>query len=250
MNVANNAAHIANLNPLRYRSYFYDAETGWYWLNTRYYNPVVGRFINADGQINLQEGVTGYNLFQYCGNNPINRIDSEGMFWEKLKEFGESCVKAAVVVGSVGFSTASIVSAVAFTGITGGAGVAAIPVAVAVATESLAVATTVVAGVGVASIAISNVGEGITYNIGQNGTQTQSKTVWRGRGEHERLDVENPSPGNRDGQIHYHDQNNKRYMYNFETKQFENATSRLKRLLVSDKSFVRGFQRALKYLGE
>jgi len=74
--VASNASHIANLNPLRYRSYFYDAETGWYWLNTRYYNPMVGRFINADGATaGVCGAVIGYNLFAYCFNNPINLYD-------------------------------------------------------------------------------------------------------------------------------------------------------------------------------
>ena len=82
--VSANATHIANLNPLRYRSYFYDAETGWYWLNTRYYNPVVGRFINADGLLSTGQGVLGHNMFAYCGNNPVNRIDANGMCYYGL----------------------------------------------------------------------------------------------------------------------------------------------------------------------
>ncbi|QVK19397.1 hypothetical protein KHQ81_06855 [Mycoplasmatota bacterium] len=42
---------IAKINPYRYRGYRYDEETGWYYLNSRYYNPEIGRFINADGQL-------------------------------------------------------------------------------------------------------------------------------------------------------------------------------------------------------
>ena len=76
--VSNNAVHIANLNPLRYRSYFYDAETGWYWLNTRYYDPAVGRFINADSYASTGQGVLGHNMFAYCLNNPVNAIDPNG----------------------------------------------------------------------------------------------------------------------------------------------------------------------------
>ena len=67
-------------NPLRYRGYIYDNETGFYFLQSRYYDPVVGRFINADGQLN--GGFLGNNLFAYCENNPVVRIDSGGQFWD------------------------------------------------------------------------------------------------------------------------------------------------------------------------
>ena len=63
-------------NPFRYRGYCYDEETGWYYLQSRYYDPVTGRFINADGQIN--DGVLGANLFAYCENNPVNMVDYDG----------------------------------------------------------------------------------------------------------------------------------------------------------------------------
>ena len=76
---------LATLNPIRYRSYYYDNESGYYYLQSRYYNPEIGRFINADGQLNSD--MLGCNLFAYCGNNPINRIDSFGMLWEDVGEF-------------------------------------------------------------------------------------------------------------------------------------------------------------------
>ena len=60
-------------NPFRYRGYCYDEETGWYYLQSRYYDPVTGRFLNADSQIN--PGVLGTNLFAYCENNPVNMSD-------------------------------------------------------------------------------------------------------------------------------------------------------------------------------
>ena len=78
VDVSANASHIANINPLRYRSYFYDSETGWYWLNTRYYNPEVGRFINADGYVSTGQGILGHNMFAYCNNNPVNYADPSG----------------------------------------------------------------------------------------------------------------------------------------------------------------------------
>ena len=67
-------------NPLRYRGYIYDNETGFYYLQSRYYDPVVGRFINADGVGYL--GATGtflsFNLFAYCENNPVMGWDRFG----------------------------------------------------------------------------------------------------------------------------------------------------------------------------
>ena len=70
--------HIANINPIRYRGYYYDTETKWYYLQSRYYNPEVGRFLNADGYITTGQGVLSYNMFAYCGNNPIMFSDPSG----------------------------------------------------------------------------------------------------------------------------------------------------------------------------
>ena len=70
---------IGVLNPFRYRGYYYDTESGFYYLNSRYYDPVVGRFLNADGLIDSRGHVT-QNLFQYCGNNFVNYLDPSGNF--------------------------------------------------------------------------------------------------------------------------------------------------------------------------
>ena len=67
---------IAETNPFRYRGYYYDTETGLYYLQSRYYDPVVGRFINAD-DVNLIS-YTNSNLFSYCSNDCINKIDFTG----------------------------------------------------------------------------------------------------------------------------------------------------------------------------
>ena len=71
-------AQIANLNPILYRSYYYDKETEWYYLNTRYYSPDMCRFINADGIIQTGQGMLDKNMFAYCLNNPVNRADKNG----------------------------------------------------------------------------------------------------------------------------------------------------------------------------
>ena len=73
------ANSLGILNPLRYRGYVYDQETGLYYVSSRYYDPEIGRWINADNQIAGVGGeVLGYNMFAYCMNNPVNMSDPSG----------------------------------------------------------------------------------------------------------------------------------------------------------------------------
>ena len=70
---------LANINPFRYRSYYYDDETKLYFLKTRYYDPEIGRFITIDDLSYLDpESINGLNLYAYCGNNPVMNIDPSG----------------------------------------------------------------------------------------------------------------------------------------------------------------------------
>ena len=72
-------ASIANLNPFRYRGYFYDTNLNLYYLKSRFYNPVIGRFITPDNTKYLSpDKINGLNLHTYCYNNPINYIDPNG----------------------------------------------------------------------------------------------------------------------------------------------------------------------------
>ena len=78
---------LAQTNPLRYRSYYYDSETGYYHLKSRYYSPEVGRFLNADGYLaELGGNINGYNLFAYCFNNSVNLSDTTGHWPKWIKE--------------------------------------------------------------------------------------------------------------------------------------------------------------------
>ena len=76
------ASTLGEINPIRYRGYYYDTETGFYYLQSRYYDPVVGRFVSAHDAAFL--GVTGttlsLNLFAYCENNAVNNADEYGYF--------------------------------------------------------------------------------------------------------------------------------------------------------------------------
>ncbi len=74
------AANVANYNPFRYRGYYYDTESGFYYLQSRYYDPEICRFINADQYASTGQGFLGCNMFAYCNNNPINIEDSTGNY--------------------------------------------------------------------------------------------------------------------------------------------------------------------------
>ena len=78
------ATTLGTYNPLRYRSYVYDTETGLYYLQSRYYNPTLGRFINADAFASTGQGVIGNNMFAYCLNNPVNQIDLRGKYSDSI----------------------------------------------------------------------------------------------------------------------------------------------------------------------
>ena len=69
---------LGEVNPLTYRGYVYDSDTELYYLQSRYYDPEVGRFINADGLVATGQGLLGNNMFAYCNVNPVNYSDHCG----------------------------------------------------------------------------------------------------------------------------------------------------------------------------
>jgi len=130
---SNYANEIGRINPIRYRGYYYDEDTKLYYLINRYYDPEVGRFINADDIKYLDpETLGGINLFAYCNNNPVMGFDPEGhVNWWKFA----AIVLAAVVI------VAATVATVATFGATSVAGTIAITSAVTVAAKTVEVGT-------------------------------------------------------------------------------------------------------------
>ena len=161
---------IGQSNPLRYRGYYYDTETGFHLTGTRYYDPEIGRFINADGQIN--DDILGTNLFAYCGNNPVTRADDTGRGW---------WVVAGAIIGGIAGGVTKIVSNVT-TGKKWNEGVIGAVVGGAVYGGVLA-ATGSVCAAGFASAAAESLtNEVVSYipKVSQTNGQTVTKKVTTG----------------------------------------------------------------------
>ena len=95
---------LGRLNPFRYRGYVYDEETGLYYVSSRYYDPEVGRWINADDTdiLAIDQGTPlQYNLFSYCHNNPVNMADLDGY----IPFFVITGIIGAVAGGIIGYAT-------------------------------------------------------------------------------------------------------------------------------------------------
>ena len=133
--------------PFRYRGYVYDVETGWYYLQSRYYDPATCHFISADVLLSTGQGVIGNNSFAYCGNNPVNAFDDDGEW--SLPNW------AKIVIG-----VAAIGIGVAVTVATGGAAAPAIIAGV----KTALVVGSISAGTSVAKTAVTSVVNGDDFS--------------------------------------------------------------------------------------
>ncbi len=139
------AGTIGYLNPLRYRGYVYDQETGLYYVSSRYYDPEIGRWINADGVMSDVGGdIRGYNLFAYCMNNPVNMSDPTGNW----PSWATKLVAAVAVV-------AVVAAVAAITVATAGAGTAAAVIAVGAA-KGAAIGLVTGAAIGAGTAAVNH----------------------------------------------------------------------------------------------
>ena len=113
--------NIGNLNPFRYRGYYYDTETGLYFLQTRYYDPEVGRFLNRDSvEYADPETINGLNLYAYCLNNPVEYVDPTGeLAWYEWLGIGLAAVGATLVIGAVTALTLGVGTTVLATSLAG-----------------------------------------------------------------------------------------------------------------------------------
>ncbi len=152
------ANSVGTQNPFRYRGYYYDTETSLYYLQTRYYDPEVGRFINADAHIVTdQDSVLTTNMYAYCQNNPVMRSDQNGESWRDVARFG-------LAVAAVGLFALAVAS-------TGGGALLLAGVGVSAGAFSMAASTTV--AVGVTTMAVSTVCA--SMENGKSGTSSSSR---------------------------------------------------------------------------
>ena len=131
-------------NPLRYRGYVYDHETGLYYLQSRYYDPEVGRFINADSQISgIGREILGYNQFAYCFNNPVNMSDLTGN-WPKLSSIFKNISIAAIAVAAVALCVVAAPVALGAVAVAAAASVAEAAICIAIVATTATIVTSVV----------------------------------------------------------------------------------------------------------
>ena len=113
-------SHIAILNPIRYRGYYYDTETGPYYLQSRYYDATLCRFLNRDNVNYLEpESIHGLNLYAYCNNNPVMFADPSGnepKWWNPFSWFDNVSNTLKIIIGA-----AALAVAIFLTVATGGA---------------------------------------------------------------------------------------------------------------------------------
>ena len=162
---------VAHHNPFVYKGYFFDEETGWYYLKSRYYDPTIRRFISADNYEYLDsESLNGINLYSYCGNSPVLGYDPEGTwswkkFWGVVVVVAIAAVTIAVIVASCGAAAAGAGFLATYAACSIGASYSLAATAATVATiATYVVATTAV--IGITAFAIADIQEIITD--GQN----------------------------------------------------------------------------------
>ena len=144
--------------PFRYRGYVYDTETGWYYLQSRYYSPETCRFISADVLLSTGQGVLGHNSFAYCLGNPVNMSDPTGN-WPKLSTIFAVVAVAAVAVVAVAVTVVTCGAAAPVLAVAGGGIIGGISAGAAATAASVATGAMVVAGVSTAAAITSAVAE-------------------------------------------------------------------------------------------
>ena len=169
------ASTLGVLNPFRYRGYIYDTETELYYVGSRYYDPEIARWINADGQISSVGGdIRGYNLFSYCFNNPVNMSDPNGN-WPSWSQVFTAVAVAAVAVAAVAVVVATAGAAAPALAVASGGMISS---GIAATAGSIASAALATAAIATTAAIVTSVVENTNY---QGPTRDQSVYVMRNK---------------------------------------------------------------------
>ena len=190
---------LGTLNPFRYRGYIYDEETGFYYVSSRYYDPVIGRFLNADDvavvTVTPETPHWDKNLYAYCDNNPVMRIDTNGEFWNFIVGGIVGAVVGAVTTALTGGSLEEVAIAAGAGAIGGALAASGIPVAGQVAIGGLINGATnianqtIVEGKNITEISweevvidttIGMVASGVSYKLTNSAAEVADKIVCNG----------------------------------------------------------------------
>ena len=176
---------LGKRNPFRYRGYYYDEETGFYYVRSRYYDAEVGRFINPDAALGQVGNIQSHNMFAYCFNNPVNMSDPLGN-WPSWSQIFTGIAIAAVAVAAVAAVVATVGAAAPALAVAGGGIIVGIS-AGAAAAASIATGAMMVAGVStVAAVTSAAAEKSHERKMRQNNTvymlvDEKNKTQYVGR---------------------------------------------------------------------
>jgi RHS repeat-associated protein len=222
-------------NTLWYGGKPHDFDTKLSYLGARYYDVVIGRFMGVDpAPFDETNPLHSLNRYAYGNNNPYRFADLDGrQSVEALLGRNAPIVISGKALGAI--------TAYAVGTATGDAALRDAAVAGMSENRQINIETAIILGT-----ARGGAARGM---LGENGTQVASKTLWKGNGK-ERVDVENPNPGNRPGQLHYQDNQGNKYMYDPTTKSFPDAPNSVNKLM-ENPSFQNAIEKGMKkYLGE
>ena len=182
---------VGQINPICYRGYYYDNETGFYYLQSRYYDPEIGRWINADSLLS-QGSVLGNNMFAYCLNNPVNMADTTGKLPFFLVTAAIGAVAGAIAGGVIaaknggnvwaGIGIGAAAGALIGTGAGMAAGAALAGSITATTGAVMAGGSTLAATVGAGGLSagISYIADNLSQAVGSGG-QAASQAVQTGK---------------------------------------------------------------------
>ena len=245
-----------------YTGHVYDKRLGLMYMGRRFYDPKIGRFISADPIGFTPSNVQSFNRYAYANNNPYKYWDPDGRFAHALVGLGAVMLGYTAITGGItgantmetpmhspsqinGLGTSLPASSFDRSKATLGGYQQEVSLGSGGFLGGFQAWTSSVWD----SIFLSSGNNGM---LGTNGVKIESITIWKDKSGRGRLDVENPAPGVRPGQIHYHDDKGTKHIYDPQSDSFPSMANKQSAKLFNDKDFYNSLHSKgmSKYLGE